>query len=128
MSIVYLDTSAALKLLVQEPESTAMEQYVSRESDQLVSSMLLFTELHCVAHRRGGVDLSSVNVLLGGVELVKLVDEDLRTAGLSAWGLRSADAIHLAAAVRIEVDAVLTYDAEMGEAAERLGMTWLRVK
>lgn len=128
MSIVYVDTSAALKLLVQESESASVESYVANAGDQLVSSMLLFTELHCAAHRRGGVDLASVNVLLNGIELVKLADEDLRVAGLSAWGLRSADAIHLAAALRIEVDAVLTFDAELGEAAERVGVRWLQLK
>lgn len=37
-------------------------------------------------------------------------------------GLRSLDALHLAAAIRLEVEAVITYDVPMTEAATSLGL------
>lgn len=45
-----------------------------------------------------------------------------REAGLLAGDhLRSLDALHLAAAVRIGVDAVVTYDHRMAQASRELG-------
>ena len=46
-------------------------------------------------------------------------------AATSEWGLRSADAIHLATALRIEADHVVTYDAELQAAAARTGLSVL---
>ena len=54
--IHYVDTSAALKLLVEEAESgelAAVLDAAAHAGDRLVASMLLFTELHCAARRRG---------------------------------------------------------------------------
>ncbi len=49
-----------------------------------------------------------------------------REAGLlPGERLRSLDALHLAAAVRIGVDRLLTYDARMGTAARELGLAVL---
>ena len=41
---------------------------------------------------------------------------------LPGAGLRSLDALHLGAAIRLEVEAVLTYDVRMAEAATSLGL------
>ena len=47
----------------------------------------------------------------------------LREAGLvPGHNLRSLDAVYLTAAIRIGVDAVLTYDTRMIEAARDLGL------
>jgi predicted nucleic acid-binding protein len=46
-----------------------------------------------------------------------------REAGLlPGVGLRSLDALHLAAALRLDVDAVLTYDTRMVDSAAELGL------
>ena len=54
--IVYVDTSAAMKLLVDEAESPALAEHLERSrkvaSDTLVTSLLLHTELHCASNRR----------------------------------------------------------------------------
>ncbi len=54
--IVYVDTSAAMKLLVQEAESEALAEHLERcrrvAMDTLVASLLLHTELHCAWNRR----------------------------------------------------------------------------
>lgn len=120
--IVYLDTSAALKLLVAEDESEALVSALNglAAEDALVSSMLLFTELHCAARRRVGViSQSAVDQVLNRIELVDLARADLQRAALSDWGLRSADAIHLACALRVEADLLVAYDRELLAAATR---------
>jgi predicted nucleic acid-binding protein len=65
-----------------------------------------------------------VTQLLEGVDLYELPSAIFVEAGhLPGADLRSLDALHLAAAIRLEVDGVLTYDRRMAEAAESLGMT-----
>ena len=123
--IRYLDTSAALKLLVSEVGTDAVVQELNasmQRGDQLVASMLLHTELHCAARRRGSIDPDAVRVLLDAVDLVDLRREDLLWASSAGWGLRSADAIHLAVALRLDVDDVLTYDTELAHAAAGAGL------
>ena len=62
MSAGYLDTSAAMKLIVDEPQSDAlMRELTSREHGDLVASWLLHTELHCAAGRHPeAVDLAQM--------------------------------------------------------------------
>ena len=125
---LYLDTSAALKLLVEEPESTALEQTLVGldDTDHLIASWLLHTELHCAAARRGAIRESDVDVLLGSLLLVDLERRDLLDAARRRWGLRSQDAIHLAVALRLGCEAVLTYDGEQADAARSIGLEVLR--
>lgn len=124
--IHYVDTSAALKLLVEEPESAALASALdaaANDGDRLVASMLLFTELHCAARRRGtGIPISSVTTVLDGLILVDVDRGDLVHAATAEWGLRSADAIHLATALRLEAESFITYDAELAAAASRTGL------
>jgi uncharacterized protein len=51
--ISYLDTSAAMKLLVEEPESAALadELAASPDSHRIVACWSLHTELHCAANQ-----------------------------------------------------------------------------
>jgi len=62
VQIVYLDTSAAMKLVIEEAESDALVDELAGEGErQLVSSWLLHTEMHCAAGRHPqDVDLDAV--------------------------------------------------------------------
>ena len=125
--IIYLDTSAAMKLFVEEVESAALSRYVASMDDSpdvyLAASWLLHTELHRAAQRHpDAVDAASVATLLGAVSLVDITRGDLLTAGSLPGRLRSHDAIHLAVALRIGADTVLAYDAELLEAANGAGL------
>jgi predicted nucleic acid-binding protein len=123
--IRYLDTSAALKLVVEERESSVLAADLTRaaaEGDTLLASMLLYTELHCAAQRHDEMDSAAVNAVLDGITLVDLERGDLERAATSAWGLRSADAIHLAVALRLQADEVVGYDGELLRAAQRAGI------
>ncbi|WP_375389660.1 type II toxin-antitoxin system VapC family toxin [uncultured Amnibacterium sp.] len=125
----YLDTSAAMKLLVHEPESNALVQTLNArgDADRLVGSWLLHTELHCAAARHPeAVEAGSVDAVLDGLTLVDLLRVDLIGAPTAGAGLRSQDALHLAVALRVDADAILTYDDEQAAAAERAGLAVLR--
>jgi predicted nucleic acid-binding protein len=122
----YLDTSAAMKLLVEERESQALTAYLTSSDAgerQVVASWLLHTELHCAANRHPDeVDLGAVAVVLDAVTLVDLSRGDLLTAGALPGRLRSNDAIHLAVALRVGVNEMITYETELAGAAEAAGL------
>lgn len=127
--ICYLDTSAAMKLLVEEAESKALAAYLQAadEERQLVASWLLHTELHCAANRHpDDLDIEAVGVVLETVSLVDLTRGDLLTAGTLPGRLRSNDAMHLAVALRVGTDEMVTYDAELAAAANAAGVAVVR--
>lgn len=124
MSRWYLDTSAALKLIVEEAESEALASAIDSHAPALVACHLLETEVRRAAVRLPGVDQEVASGLLAGVDLYELPTSLFQEAGLlPGAGLRSLDALHLAAAIRIGVDRVVTYDARMASSARELGLT-----
>ena len=125
--IVYVDTSAAMKLLIEESESAALADYLEEargfRSDTLVASLLLHTELHCAANRRQpGIDRDAVAGVLSAVSLVDVESGDLTTAPLLPGRLCSADAIHLATALRVDARTMMAYDKELCAAARTAGI------
>lgn len=124
MSLWYLDTSAALKLLVEEEESEALARAIDGASPDLVGCWLLDTELRRAAQRETALTQEGVSDFLDGVDLYEVPASLFREAGLlPGANLRSLDALHLAAAVRIGVDHLVTYDARMSESARALGVS-----
>ncbi|MET3806726.1 putative nucleic acid-binding protein [Nakamurella sp. UYEF19] len=114
-----------MKLLVEEAESDALTNYLQSAAGerQLVASWLLHTELHCAANRHPEeVDLESVGIVLDTVSLVDPTRGDLLTAGTLPGRLRSNDAMHLAVALRVGADELITYDAELDTAATAAGI------
>lgn len=127
--IAYLDTSAAVKLLVEEAESDALVSYLeSAGADQhVVSSWLLHTELHCAANRHPRhIDAAAVGVVLEATTLIELSRGDVLTAGALPGRLRSNDAIHLATALRVGADEMITYDTELAVASTLAGIAVIR--
>ena len=123
MSLWYLDTSAALKLVVEESESDALAQSIDHEQPDLVACWLLETELRRAAQREDHLTQQLVSEFLEGVGLYEVPASLFREAGvLPGAHLRSLDALHLAAAIRIGVDRVVTYDARLKECARSLGL------
>lgn len=121
--MLFLDTSALVKLLVPEAETPALRRRLS-ETSELVACGLVRTELRRAAARRAAALVPSVDALLARLDLVPVDDALLDTAGtLGPATLRSLDAVHLAAAVRVApVQAVVSYDERMVEAAVALGL------
>ncbi|MFJ6133462.1 type II toxin-antitoxin system VapC family toxin [Janibacter terrae] len=124
MSRWYLDTSAALKLVIEERESSVLADHLDTETPDLVACLLLETELRRAAQRRGDLTQEVVSQLVERVNLFEMPASLFREAGLLGGPRpRSLDALHLAAAVRIGADAVVTYDHRMAEASRDLGFT-----
>lgn len=121
---VYLDTSAAAKLLVDEAESGALAAYLDGIGDEhdVVSSALLETELRRLAVRLE-LDQSAVTDLLARIDLVDPPRSLFHEAGLlPGTHLRSLDALHLTTALRVDADILVAYDARLLEAARSLGL------
>jgi predicted nucleic acid-binding protein len=122
VTTAYLDTSAAMKLLVEEAESDALLKELTSSPRRLAASWLLHTELHCAAGRNPAIlTIDAVTSVLDAVDLVDLTRGDLLAAGTHA-PLRSNDAIHLTTALRLGVDEMITYDAEFARAAAAAGI------
>lgn len=121
-TVVYVDTSALGALLVEQLESDALESWLDQTSDILVSSDLLEIELRRLAVREG-IDQADVTRLLDGVSLAALDRAVYRSAGLLPMPyLRTLDALHLEAAMRLDAAAVLTYDRRLSKAARSVGL------
>lgn len=122
--MVYLDSSALVKLVVREPESAALIGYLKQHTAR-ASCGLARTEVVRAVSPQGGRALARARKLLNRIDLVALDDELLDDAGLlGPTVLRSLDAIHLAAARSLGRDlvAVVTYDSRMAVAATELGL------
>lgn len=123
VTTTYLDTSAAMKLVIEEDESTALvNELETLPSRRLVASWLLHTELHCAAGRNPAqIPTALVTTVLDTVILVDITRGDLLAAGTHS-PLRSNDAIHLVTALRLGADEILTYDADLARAAQHAGI------
>ena len=125
MSAVYLDSSAFVKLAVEEPETRALRAFLAERDGRRVSSALLRTESLLAVRQLGGDVLSTVREGLRRVDLVAIDDRILDAAGtLEPRVLRTLDAIHLATALAVgdDLETVVTYDERMAEGARLLGL------
>src|SRR5215211_4898439 len=115
----YLDSSALVKLAVEEPESAALRRYLRRRSP-FVTSALARTEVARALLPLGQAAVRRGEEVISGVQLVRINDRVLNSAGrLLPIELRSLDAIHLATAQQLGTDVVriVTYDARLALAA-----------
>ncbi len=122
----YLDTSALVKLIVDEPESAALRRYLADIlTDTLFTAALTRTELVRAARRINTAAVTEARRALSGIATVTVTPTILdAAANLDPPLLRSLDAIHLATALRAGGDlrAVVTYDTRMAEAAAALAI------
>lgn len=119
--MIYFDTSAFLKTVIEEAESAALTAYLRGWGEpRLVSSALLVVEARRGALRHGASRLPRVDLALDRVERLELSHSVLEAASrLPDPLLRSLDAIHLATAllIRTDVEVLLSYDQRLLEAA-----------
>lgn len=123
--MAYLDASAAVKLLRPEPETSALRELLAATPGH-VSSELLEVELRCVAHRQGGGELvSRADDICAALDLLPYTASIRARAGEAfAPPQRALDALHLATALELRLDALLlvTYDARQAQAARAAGL------
>lgn len=123
MALYYHDTSALVKLVVAETESAALRALMMGAVN--VSSDLARTELVRAVRRVVPDRVPLAHDVLTALDLVTLSADVMDAAGrLEPDLLRSLDAVHIAAALTLgdELDAVVTYDDRMAEAATRQGV------
>jgi uncharacterized protein len=123
--VAYLDASAVVKLLVQEPETAALRRRLPNWPRRASAALLRIELLRTI--KRAGLPrlLTDARRELASIHLIRLDDDLLeRAADLEPADMRSLDAIHLAAALGLgsELGAVITYDARMISAAQALGL------
>jgi predicted nucleic acid-binding protein len=121
--LIYVDSSALVKLAVREPESQALRRHLLRRRT-LVSSALARVEVLRALLSLGEPAVRRGEEVLAGIDLVRINDRVLRSAAeLTPEDVRSLDAIHLATAglFGAELHRIVTYDKRMASAAEALG-------
>lgn len=124
MPATYLDSSAIVKLAVEEPESAALRRYLRRKRP-LVSSALARTEVLRALLLEGDEGVRRGRAVLARLDLLRVNDRVLNAAGtLLPDDLRSLDAIHVATAQHLGSDLarIVTYDERMGDAVRRAGL------
>ena len=120
----YLDSSALVKLAVQESESAALRRYLGRRR-LLVSSALVRTEVIRALLPSGPGAVRRGQDVLASVNLVRINDRVLDAAGaMTPPDLRSLDAIHLASAELLGSDlgVFIAYDVRLASAARTRGL------
>ncbi|HUF97769.1 MAG TPA: PIN domain-containing protein, partial [Ilumatobacter sp.] len=99
--IHYIDTSAYLKLFIDEPESAALSRHLElgrARGHRVVSSVLLETELRRAGHRYG-LARDLIDAEVAKLTLISAADSTFHRAGAFPDPLlRSLDALHLATA------------------------------
>jgi len=134
VALVYADASAIVKLVREEPETSALRNFLS-DAD-LVSCELVLVEVPR-AIRRGAagdprlpLDLLTerAGAVLDALALLPLDRGLLAAAGaLDEPALRALDAIHVAAAVDVSpLDAFVSYDERQAAAARLAGLRTVR--
>lgn len=124
--MIYLDTSAAAKLVKDERESAQLAVFITtRIGEPLVSSALIYPELiRAVTRVDPGLSARAVSLLQRIMTVPMATDIVLSSATVGNPLLRTLDAIHLATALTIaeEVSSFVTYDKRLAEAAATAGL------
>jgi predicted nucleic acid-binding protein len=124
--LIYLDSSALLKLLFEEHESAALADWLTERAGlPRVSSQLSTVEVLRACRRIDAAALPDARTLLAQLDLVPLVGPVVQQAGdLDDPGLRSLDALHLASALSIgaDLETFVAYDRRLLGAASASGL------
>jgi len=124
--VIYLDSSALVKLALTEPESAALGGYLAERADQaLVSSSLHRAEVLRAIWRAEPGALPRAQRIIRRIAIVSLTHDLLDNAATIPPGaLPTTSAIHLASALAIRRDltAFVSYDKLLLDAAEAAGL------
>lgn len=126
--IVYLDASVAVTAITDEPgsaETRSLLDGLTNEAHLVLSGRLLETEMRRTAIRLG-ISMTAVDSTLDALAVVEHERSDFRRAGtFQMRNLGSLDALHLATALRVQADVMLTRDRSLAAACEAEGLALL---
>ncbi|MDE2659588.1 MAG: type II toxin-antitoxin system VapC family toxin [Acidobacteriota bacterium] len=123
--MIYLDSSAIVKLVVPEPESEALRQHLAPTGDWISSALARIEVLRALGRRNlPGESVRAAERMLSRIALVPLDDRVLSAAAeVEPAGLRSLDAIHLATALSLfGLGSFVTYDQRLLASASAAGL------
>jgi predicted nucleic acid-binding protein len=121
---VYLDASALVKLVAPEDETDALAAYLAEHRSH-ATSVIGLVEVRRAAARRAGVAPGRAEDVLQRITAIGLDLALVAAAGaIGPAALRTLDAIHLASAAALgdDLEAVVTYDRCLADAAREHGM------
>ena len=121
---IYVDSSALVKMVVEESESLALAQYLAGfPGDNRITAAIARTELLRAVARRGTA-VENARTALARLNFVAINTNVLdAAAAIRPPELRTLDAIHLAAAMSVpELRALVTYDRRLADAAADAGV------
>lgn len=123
--MIYFDSSALVKLVVPETESSVLSQWIAeRQHATRVSSTLTRVEVIRAIDAQDSSLVARGQKLINTMALVPMTTDLLDEAGMLQHGFRSLDAIHVTSALRLRtnLDAFVAYDQRLLETAEAAGL------
>jgi len=128
--IAYLDASVAVAVMKDDEDGDVVRTFLDRlnpETNTLVSGRLLETEMRRTAHYLG-LSGHLLDATMANIAIVEHERVDFRRAGdFTAPHLGSLDALHLATALRVQADVMITRDHKLAAACEGEGLALLDV-
>lgn len=125
----YVDTSAFLKLVVEEDHSAALRRWAEANEESLFSSDLMRVEALRSARRHSSSALAATRGHLDAIALVTVTRAAYDMAAeLDPAILRTLDALHLSVALGVgnELEGIVTYDDRLASASALFGVTVAR--
>lgn len=122
--LLYVDSSALVKLVIEEPESAALEDYLPRDALLATSRVALVEVSRATALANPSDEVRRETArLLQACLLVAVTDRVLRNAAaITSREVRTLDAIHLSTALYVEAEELIAYDRRLLAAAEAQGV------
>jgi predicted nucleic acid-binding protein len=114
-----------VKLVIEEPETSALERHLAEHPATMVTSRLAAVEVARATKLANPSEEVQVEVdrLLSSCMLVAVSTALLQASRkLTSATVRTLDAIHLASALRVDADELLAYDHRLLVAASAQGL------
>lgn len=126
MTGAYVDASALAKLILDETHGQAMRRWWIEAESAYTSRIGVVETRRAVARWDPNADATFVLRHIAIVEVDPLIAE--RAATIAPPRLRTLDAIHLATALTLgpEIEAFVTYDDRLADAARAVGLSVVR--
>ena len=125
-AVIYLHSSAIIKLIFDEDESDALRHFLAAHPVRVSSALARIEVLRTAGRVRDPIVMRDAQALLTGLRLLR-PDETLLAAAVDVPppALRPFDAIHLVTALslRPSVVGIVVYDHALADAAKAASLT-----